>query len=84
MKRIKFILIFVFANTLIFEIFSLSMCEMFSLCNTPSYSLQNKQKHHWIDHEIYGVWHKENSEFLLENMCQQTLSTYTELMQHDD
>jgi len=64
MKRIKFLLIFVFANTLIFEIFSLSMCEMFSLCNTPSYSLQNKQKHHWIDHEIYGVWHKENSEFL--------------------
>jgi glycosyltransferase involved in cell wall biosynthesis len=26
---------------------------------------------------------KENNEFLLENMCQQTLSTYGELMQHD-
>ncbi len=69
MKKIKFLLIFVFTNILIFEIFSLSMCEIFDFCSSPNYSLSKKQTQHWINHEIYGVWHKENSKFMHDTEC---------------
>lgn len=45
------------------------MCEIFNLCNSPNYSLSKKQIHHWTNHEIYGVWHKENSEFVHKSDC---------------
>lgn len=45
------------------------MCKVFNLCSSPSYSFNKNEINHWIDHKIYGVWHKENTEFIHVSEC---------------
>lgn len=69
MKIIKFFFFFIFLNLIIFEIFSFSMCRFLDLCPKPNYSLKKWDIKHWVNHQIYGVWHKEQSEFVHETDC---------------
>ena len=69
MKKIRFIFIFFFINFIIFEIFSLSMCKLLNLCSSPSYSFSASEINHWVNHKIYGVWHKKNTEFTHVSDC---------------
>lgn len=69
MKIIKFFFSFIFLNLIIFEIFSLSMCTFLDLCSKPNYSLKKWDIKHWVNHETYGVWHKEQSDFVHQSDC---------------
>ena len=69
MKKIKFLFFFGLINFIIFEIFSLSMCNLLSLCNSPNYSFTKNETNHWINHNIYGAWHKKNTNFSHKSSC---------------
>ena len=69
MKKIKFLLLFAFVNLIIFELFSLSICNLLNLCSSPSYSLRTNNANHWVNHDLYGVWHKPNSSYIHKSDC---------------
>lgn len=69
MKKIRILLLVIFTNILIFEFFSFTMCTIFDFCPTPSYSLTKNDLNHWNSHDVYGVWHKENSKFTHQTDC---------------
>lgn len=69
MKKIKFLFLFTLINLIIFELFSLSICNLLNLCTSPSYSLKIKNNNHWVDHDLYGVWHKPNSSYIHKSDC---------------
>lgn len=69
MKKIKFLFFCISINIIAFELFSLSMCNIFEFCDTPNYSLTKKPNHHWIHHDKYGVWHKSNSKYNHQTSC---------------
>lgn len=69
MKKIKFLFFFISINIIAFEFFSLSMCNIFELCNSPNYLLTKQNNHHWINHHKYGVWHEPNFKYNHQTSC---------------
>jgi lysophospholipase L1-like esterase len=69
MKKIKILIFFFFINIFFFESTSFILAKYFNLYSSPSYSLEDDNERHWINHKIYGVWHKKDSIFYHKSKC---------------